>query len=163
MATKNLSAYDKKTVPTAAKMHFAIIVSEWNETITDALREGAYNTLIKHGAKPEHIITDYVPGSFELVFGANQYIQRPDIDAVIVLGSVIQGETPHFDYVCQGVTQGVAHLNTIGDKPVIFGLLTTDNMQQAEDRAGGKHGNKGDEAAVTAIKMVAFRQRVKNR
>lgn len=159
MATQNLSAYDKDKIPSAEKMRFAIIVSRWNSNVTFALRDGAYNTLLKHGALKENITVNYVPGSFELVYGAKLYTDREDCDAVIVLGSVIQGETPHFDYVCQGVTQGVAQLNALKDTPVIFGLLTTDNYRQAEERAGGKRGNKGDEAAVTAINMLEFKKK----
>ncbi len=156
MATslKNLSNYDKKTVPSATDMKFGIVVSEWNEEITEALYKGAYETLIKHGAKPENIIKEYVPGSFELTLGAQLIAENTDVDAVICLGCVIQGETPHFDYVCSGVTQGITQLNIDFSIPFIFGLLTTLNLQQAKDRAGGKHGNKGDECAVTAIKMV---------
>ncbi|MGQ1889706.1 6,7-dimethyl-8-ribityllumazine synthase [Thermophagus sp. OGC60D27] len=155
MATnlKNLSDYDPHHVPSAEKMKFGIVVSEWNWEITEALLNGAYNTLLKNGAKEENIMVAKVPGSFELPFGAFRFIQK-NVDAVICLGCVIRGDTPHFDYVCQGVTQGITHLNVKYDKPVIFGVLTTDNMQQAKDRAGGKLGNKGDEGAITAIKMV---------
>jgi 6,7-dimethyl-8-ribityllumazine synthase len=156
MATnlKNLSSYDESTVPTAAKMKFGIVVSEWNSTITDALYRGALDTLVKHGAKEDNIVTLGVPGSFELTAGAHILAKKTDVDAVICLGCVIQGDTPHFDYVCQGVTQGIAHLNVKFKIPFIFGVLTTLNQEQAEERAGGKHGNKGDEAAITAIKMV---------
>lgn len=156
MATslKNLSDYNIADVPSAENMKFGIVVSEWNTEITEALYEGAYNTLIKHGAKEENIIKKYVPGSFELTAGAKYLAEMTDVDAVITLGCVIQGETPHFDFVCQGVTQGMTQLNIQYNIPFIFGLLTTLNLQQAKDRAGGKHGNKGDEGAVTAIKMV---------
>jgi 6,7-dimethyl-8-ribityllumazine synthase len=156
MATslKNLSSYDEKSVPSANNMKFGIVVSEWNSTITDALYKGAITTLLKHGAKEENIVTIGVPGSFELTAGARTLAKRTDVDAIICLGCVIQGDTPHFDYVCQGVTQGITQLNVKYKIPFIFGLLTTLNQQQAEDRAGGKHGNKGDEAAITAIKMV---------
>ena len=114
----------------------------------------AVETLKKQGAQEENILIKPVPGSFELTFGANQFIQHTDVDAVIVLGCVIRGETPHFDYVCEGVTQGITTLNETGNVPVIYGLVTTENMQQAIDRAGGKLGNKGDECAITAIKMI---------
>lgn len=156
MATEfhNLSEYDPETLPDATAMHFAILVSEWNSEITFKLRDGTYQTLIKAGAKPENITIVYVPGSFELVYGAKRIVESIRPDAVIGLGCVIKGETPHFDYVCSGVTQGFAAMNADGDIPYIFGLLTTDTMQQAIDRAGGKYGNKGDEAAITAIKMV---------
>jgi 6,7-dimethyl-8-ribityllumazine synthase len=155
-AYHNLSDYDFNSVPSAESMKFGIVVSEWNSNITGALLSGAVSTLEKHGAKKENIIVRAVPGSFELTFGAAQMAKQLDVDAVIVLGCVVRGDTPHFDYVCAGTTQGVAQLNAEGDKPVIYGLITTNNMQQAEDRAGGKLGNKGDECAVTAIKMVDF-------
>ncbi|WP_321480996.1 6,7-dimethyl-8-ribityllumazine synthase [uncultured Bacteroides sp.] len=155
-AYHNLSDYDLKSVPEANTMKFGIIVSEWNSNITGALLSGAVNTLKKHGAKPENIIVQTVPGSFELSFGANQMMEYGDVDAIIILGCVIKGDTPHFDYVCMGVTQGVTHLNVTGDIPVIYGLITTNTMEQAEDRSGGKLGNKGDECAITAIKMIDF-------
>jgi 6,7-dimethyl-8-ribityllumazine synthase len=163
MATnlKNLSDYDPAQVPLATNMKFTIIVSEWNPTVTEALMEGAYNTLEKHGAKPQNIIVARVPGSFELTHAAHQFIKRTDVDAIICLGCVIKGDTPHFDYVCQGITKGITDLNVKHKTPVIFGVLTTNNQQQALDRAGGKHGNKGDEAAVTAIKMVSLIQELK--
>ena len=153
-AFHNLSDYDPTQVPSAKEMKFGIVVSEWNENITGALLEGAVETLKKQGAQEENILIKPVPGSFELTFGANQFIQHTDVDAVIVLGCVIRGETPHFDYVCEGVTQGITTLNETGNVPVIYGLITTENMQQAIDRAGGKLGNKGDECAITAIKMI---------
>lgn len=156
MATANLSDYDIHKVPSAADMKFGIVVSEWNNEITFALRDGAIETLKRHKAKNENISVVYVPGSFELIHGAKLFIEKNEVDAVIVLGSVIQGETRHFDFVCQGVTQGIADLNANRNIPIIFGLLTTKNMEQARDRAGGKHGNKGDEGAVTAIKMAAL-------
>lgn len=156
MATslKNLSSYTAGEIPSAEKMRFGIVVSEWNPVITDALHQGAKETLLRHGAREENIVSVDVPGSFELTAGARLLAKRAKVDAVICLGCVIQGDTPHFDYVCQGVTQGIAHLNVKYNIPFIFGVLTTLNQQQAEDRAGGIHGNKGDEAAITAIKMV---------
>lgn len=157
MATslKNLSSYDPQSVPSAADMKIAILVSEWNENITGALAQGAVDTLIRHGIKEENIMLKYVPGSFELTSGSRMIADNClDIDAVICLGCVIKGDTPHFDYVCQGVTQGITELNLQYEIPFIFGVLTTDNLQQSLDRAGGIHGNKGDEAAITAIKMV---------
>ncbi len=165
MATqyKNLSHYDPNSLPSAERMKFGIVVSEWNPEITNALLEGAITTLETNGAHSENILTVHVPGSFELTHGARQLIKCSDVDAVICLGCVIQGDTPHFDYVCQGVTQGISHLNVKFSTPVIFGLLTTLNQQQALDRAGGRHGNKGDEAAVTAIKMVALNQKLKQK
>ncbi|WP_071145424.1 6,7-dimethyl-8-ribityllumazine synthase [Bacteroides ihuae] len=155
-AYHNLSEYDLKSVPEADTMKFGIVVSEWNDKITGALLDGAVSTLKKHGADPKNILVKTVPGSFELVFGANQMMEYGDLDAIIVLGCVIKGDTPHFDYVCMGVTQGVAQLNASGDIPVVYGLITTNTMEQAEDRSGGKLGNKGDECAITAIKMIDF-------
>ena len=155
-AYHNLSDYDFNSVPDASEMRFGIVVSEWNHDITGALLEGAVKTLKKHGAKDENILVYTVPGSFELTFGSAQLVKSGKVDAVIALGCVIRGETPHFDYVCNGATQGLTHLNATQDIPVIYGLITTNNMQQAEDRAGGKLGNKGDECAVTAIKMIDF-------
>ena len=155
-AYHNLSAYDANTVPDASAMRFGIIVSEWNGNITGALLQGAIDTLKRHGAKEENIQVHTVPGSFELVFGASQCSRKGNVDAVIAIGCVVRGDTPHFDYICAGTTQGLAELNTKGEVPVIYGLITTENMQQAEDRAGGVLGNKGDECAITAIKMVDF-------
>jgi 6,7-dimethyl-8-ribityllumazine synthase len=158
MATRDLSEYDFNSVPSAQEMKFGIVVAEWNPEVTFALANGAVETLKKHGAKEENIYTKYVPGSFELPLGAQFMAEYENVDAVIALGCVIQGETRHFDYICEGVTQGIKDLNLKYNKPFIFGLLTTNNQQQALDRAGGKHGNKGDEAAVTAIKMVHLKK-----
>mgnify|MGYP000978771728 FL=1 len=158
-AYHNLSSYDSEKVPNGADMKIGIVVSEWNDNITGALLEGAHKTLIKHGVKEENILIDFVPGSFELIFGAKHMVENKEIDAIITLGSVVRGDTPHFDYVCSGVTQGVADMNIRYDIPFIFGLLTTDNMEQAEERAGGRHGNKGDECAITALKMIDFYRR----
>lgn len=157
-AFHNLSDYDFNSVPDASDMRFGIVVSEWNSNITGALLEGAVTTLKKHGVKDENLLVQTVPGSFELTFGASQMIKSGKIDAVIAIGCVVRGDTPHFDYVCAGTTQGIAHLNATTDIPVIYGLITTNTMEQAEDRAGGKLGNKGDEGAVTAIKMVQFKR-----
>lgn len=164
MATqnKNLSEYDAATIPSAADMKIGIVVSEWNTEITEALSNGAIDTLLKHGINPDNIIKRYVPGSFELTAGGKYFAEYTDVDAVICLGCVIQGETPHFDFVCQGVTQGMTELNIQYNVPFIFGLLTTLDQQQALDRAGGKHGNKGDEAAITAIKMVSLKRNLIN-
>jgi 6,7-dimethyl-8-ribityllumazine synthase len=156
MTTKDLSSYDYNSVPNALNMRFGIVVSDWNSDITEKLLKGAIKTLTKHDALAEDIHVFHVPGSFELPFGARQVLERIDIDAVIVLGCVVRGGTPHFDYVCQGVTEGIARLNATQDIPVIFGLLTTDNMEQAFERAGGSLGNKGDEFAISAIKMFDF-------
>lgn len=158
MGTTNLSAYDPGSVPDAGEMRFGIVVSDWNNEITLALLEGAVRTLKQHGADNDNIVIKHVPGSFELTLGAQFLAEYDDLDAVICLGCVIQGETPHFAYICQGVTQGITNLNMEYNLPVIFGVLTTTTHQQAFDRAGGKHGNKGDEAAVTAIKMAALQR-----
>ena len=155
-ALPHLSDYDVQSVPDASNMCFGVVVSEWNTEITSALLDGTVKTLEKHGCLPENIHVKTVPGSFELVYGAQQMTKNDGFDAVIILGSVIRGETPHFDYICEGVTQGIAHLNATQNIPVVFGLLTTDNLQQAQDRCGGKLGNKGDECAVVAIKMAKF-------
>ena len=155
-ALHNLSDYNADQVPDASNMCFGIVVSEWNPEITNALLEGAVSTLEKHGALPENIHVKTVPGSFELVYGARQMTRNYGYDAVIILGCVIRGETPHFDYICQGVTYGIARLNATNEVPVVFGLLTTNDLQQAKDRAGGRLGNKGDECAVVAIKMAKF-------
>ena len=155
-ALHNLSDYDFAKVPDASNMCFGIVVAEWNPEITDALLNGAVTTLEKHGALPENIHVKTVPGSFELIYGAHQMTMRGEYDAIIILGSVIRGETPHFDYICQGVTYGIAKLNTSSEIPIIYGLLTTENMEQAKDRSGGKLGNKGDECAIDAIKMAKF-------
>lgn len=152
----NLSDYDFKSVPDASNMNFAIVVSEWNNEVTGALLDGAVTTLERHGALRENIRVKTVPGSFELIYGAHQMTLNDIYDAVIVLGCVIRGDTPHFDYICQGVTQGIAQLNLTSNIPVIYGLLTCENLQQALERCGGKLGNKGDECAIDAIKMAKF-------
>lgn len=143
-------------IPDASNMCIGIVVSEWNSEITDSLLSGAVATLEEHGALPENIHIKHVPGSFELIYGAHQMTLNGGFDAIIILGSVIRGETPHFDYICQGVTYGIARLNTTSEVPVIYGLLTTDNIEQARERSGGKLGNKGAECAVVAIKMAKF-------
>jgi 6,7-dimethyl-8-ribityllumazine synthase len=151
-----LGSHTDKNINDITGKRFAIVVSEWNEQITEALYSGAVETLIQHGAKKDQISRHDVPGSFELTLGSQWTAQKEDVDAVISLGCVIQGETPHFDYICQSVAQGIKDVSLKYDKPVIFGVLTTDTLQQALDRAGGKHGNKGEEAAITAIKMLGF-------
>ena len=155
-ALHNLSSYDMDKVPDASNMCFGIVVAEWNKEITAALLDRAVNTLEKHGALPENIHVKTVPGSFELVYGAHQMTLNGGYDAIIILGCVIKGETPHFDYICQGVTYGISRLNATSEIPVIYGLLTTFDLQQAKDRSGGKLGNKGDECAIDAIKMAKF-------
>lgn len=156
MATqlKNLSDFSQSVIPSAAPYRFGIVVAEWNAEITNALYQGAYNSLITNGATEANIETYPVPGSFELTSGAELLLKNKNFDAIICLGCVIQGETRHFDFICDAVANGVSNVSIKYSKPVIFGVLTTDNQQQALDRAGGKHGNKGDEAAITAIKMA---------
>jgi 6,7-dimethyl-8-ribityllumazine synthase len=158
MSTVNLSVYDPESVPDASEMRFGIVVSDWNREVTWSLLEGAVNTLKKHGATDDNINVKHVPGSFEITLGAQFLAEYDDLDAIICLGCVIQGETPHFTYICQGVTQGITQLNMEYNMPFVFGVLTTNTQQQAIDRAGGIHGNKGNEAAVTAIKMAAFQR-----
>ena len=158
MGTSNLSNYDPESVPNASDFRFGIVVSDWNREVTWALLDGAIKTLNKHGATDKNIIVKHVPGSFELTLGAQFLAEYDDLDAVICLGCVIQGETPHFTYICQGVTQGITQLNLEYNIPFIFGVLTTNTQQQAIARAGGNLGNKGDEAAVTAIKMASLQR-----
>ncbi len=159
MATANLSAYNIETVPNAQTMRFGIVVSEWNEKITSGLLSGAKATLLKHGAIEENIEIITVPGAFELPSGAQTLLEYTEVEGVICLGCVIQGETKHFDFVCQGVTKGIVDVSLNYGKPVIFGVLTDNTEQQSIDRSGGKLGNKGDEAAITAIKMIDLKRR----
>ncbi|MHA4893226.1 6,7-dimethyl-8-ribityllumazine synthase [Pedobacter sp. PWIIR3] len=157
MATqlKNLSDFSHTTIPNGADYKVAIAVAEWNAEVTGALYKGAFDTLIKHGVIENNIISVAVPGSFELTSAADILLKKhTDLDAVICLGCVIQGDTKHFDFICDAVANGVTNVSIKHSKPVIFGVLTTNDQQQAIDRAGGKHGNKGDEAAITAIKMA---------
>ncbi len=156
-AHKNLSNYDTAQIPNAEHFRFGIVVSEWNEQITEGLFTGAHQTLIDNGVPSENILRWNVPGSFELVYGCKRMQETQALDAIIAIGSVIQGETKHFDFVCSGVTQGIKDLNIQSDIPVIFCVLTDNTLQQAIDRSGGKHGNKGTEAAIAAIKMAHLR------
>lgn len=158
-ANTNLSNYDKTALPNSADFKIGIVVSEWNSEVTDGLLEGALHTLVECGVSKQNITVYKVPGSFELIYAAKK-VQSSGVDAVITLGCVIQGETKHFDYVCAGVTQGVKDLNIQNDVPVIFCVLTDNNKQQSLDRSGGKHGNKGVEAAITALKMIDFNRSV---
>ncbi|SEF84751.1 6,7-dimethyl-8-ribityllumazine synthase [Sphingobacterium lactis] len=151
---KNLSDFSHLQVKSAAGLKFAIVVSQWNAEVTGALLNGAYKGLLDHGAQEENIALIEVPGSFELVAGSDIALRNKELDAVITLGCVIQGETRHFDFICDAVANGIAQVGIQHNKPVIFGVLTTDNLEQALDRAGGKHGNKGEEAAITAIQMA---------
>lgn len=155
MATqnKNLSEYDKNSLPNIEKTRFGIVTSQWNFPITENLRKGAVQTLLDCGASAENIEEISVPGSFELVSGARKMLSK-NLDAIIVIGCVIQGETKHFDFVCQGVTHGISHLNAIQNTPIIFCVLTDNTWEQSVARSGGELGNKGIEAAVTAIQMA---------
>ena len=155
MATQNnnLSDYNKDSLPDISNLRFGIVVSQWNDDITDGLFKGAYETLLDCGVSSDNILKLEVPGSFELIYGS-KILYKKNCDAIICLGSVIKGETKHFDYVCQGVTNGIKDLNIALDIPVIFGVLTDNTKEQAINRSGGKHGNKGVEAAITAIKMA---------
>ena len=163
MATvnKNLSQYNKNTVPNAKDFRFGIVVSEWNENITSGLYKGAVEALLENGALEENIVSWDVPGSFELIYGSKRMIDTQSVDAVIAIGSVIQGETKHFDFVCEAVSQGIKDLNVQTDVPVVFCVLTDNTLQQAVDRSGGIHGNKGTEAGIVAIKMAYLRQQTK--
>lgn len=154
---KNLSDFSHTPIPSAASHNFGIIVASWNLGVTSNLYKGAYDALLKHGTLEENILSLEVAGSFELISAADILLSKKDIDAVICLGCVIQGETKHFDFICNAVANGLANVGLKYTKPVIFGVLTTDNLQQALDRAGGKHGNKGEEAAITAIKMACLK------
>lgn len=154
---KNLSDVNLKNDFNISNFRFGIVVSEWNEQVTESLYSGAFQTLVGAGANRERIERINVPGTFELSLGSQWLAEREDIDAVICLGCVIQGETRHFDFICNAVADGITNVSLKFNKPIIFGVLTPENMKQALDRAGGKHGNKGDEAAATAIKMLALK------
>lgn len=154
---KNLSNFEGTEIPNASDMKFGIVWAEWNHKTTSALMKGAYNTLINNGAKPENIIIKTVPGAFELTLGAQYMAELSHVDAIICIGCVIQGDTKHFDFICDAVAKGITNLNIKYNKPFIFGVLTVNTQEQADDRTGGKHGNKGDEAAVTAIKMLGLK------
>ena len=158
MATenKNLSQYDKDKIPNAKDLRFGIVVSQWNLGITGALHQGAKETLLDCGALASNILSWEVPGSFELIHGCKRMLETQKVDAVIAIGSVIRGETSHFDYVCTATALGIKDLNLSHKVPVIFCVLTDDTLQQAKDRSGGRHGNKGTEAAVAAIGMAVL-------
>lgn len=156
MATTNLSDYDKTSIPNSKNFRFGIVVSEWNGDITENLYLGAEKTLLENGISKENILRWNVPGSFELIFGCKHMLETQNLNAIIAIGNVIQGETKHFDFVCEGVTQGIKDLNIKYNIPVIFCVLTDNTKQQSIDRSGGKHGNKGVECAIAAIKMAAL-------
>ncbi len=157
-ASTNLSNYDKESIPNASAMSFGIVVSEWNEQITSNLLKGAFDTLIENGALAKNILVKHVPGTYELPLASQLVIEHTEVDAVIAIGSVIQGETKHFDYVCEATSLGIKDVNLMYGVPVIFCVLTDNTMQQALDRSGGKHGNKGVECAVAGIKMAALKR-----
>lgn len=163
MKKTNLSDYNPAEVPAGNEYVVGVVVAEWNREITDALAQGALDTLREHGVKEENIRLVHVPGSFELTTGADLMLKNDkELDAVICIGCVIQGETRHFDFICEAVSQGITNVALKHEKPVIFSLLTTNNMQQAIDRAGGRHGNKGVEGAVTALKMIKMQKELEN-
>ncbi|MCB0662899.1 MAG: 6,7-dimethyl-8-ribityllumazine synthase [Saprospiraceae bacterium] len=158
---KNLSTYDEKNIPEGKAFNIGIIVSDWNSDITHALYDGCFDTLIKHGVEEKNIRTVQVPGTFELPTAARLMLSRSNVDAVICIGCVIKGETKHDEYINHAVATGITNLSLTSGKPVIFGVLTPNNHQQAVDRAGGKHGNKGVEAAVTALRMADLHKNYK--
>lgn len=160
MATEhhNLSEYDKNNIPNGADFKVGIVVSEWNDNITLNLLAGAKQALLENGVPEANIMIRFVPGAFELPLGAQLMLDNTDVDGVIAIGVVIQGETKHFDYVCQGTTQGIMHLNLEYNSPVAFCLLTDNNIQQSIDRSGGKHGNKGIECAIACMKMIFLKK-----
>ncbi|MDX1652853.1 MAG: 6,7-dimethyl-8-ribityllumazine synthase [Brumimicrobium sp.] len=160
-ANTNLSSYDSDTIPSGADFKIGIVVSEWNENITSGLLKGAKETLLKHDVKEENIFVYFTPGSFELALGAQFILESQNVDGVIALGCVIQGETRHFDFVCNGVAMGIKDVGLKYNKPVIFGVLTDNTMEQSIARSGGKHGNKGIECAVACLKMIALKNNLK--
>ncbi len=155
-AHQSLSAVSSSKLPNAESFRFGIVVAEWNSSITESLAKACNESLLKAGVKSENIHRINVPGSYELTAGASFLANQNKFDAIICLGCVIQGETKHFDFICDAVANGLSNLTIKHNKPFIFGVLTTNTMEQAIDRSGGKHGNKGDEAAYTAIKMAAL-------
>ena len=155
-STFTYTAYQGQPVPDASEMRFGVVVTEWNNDITDKLLDGTLEELSAQGVPLKNVTVKRVPGSFELVYAAAQLAKFGHVNGIIILGCVIKGDTPHFDYICQGVTEGIARINAQGDIPVIFGLLTVLTHEQAEERAGGRLGNKGKEFALTAIKMVDY-------
>lgn len=163
MKKTNLSDYNPAEVPSGSDYRVGIVVAEWNREITDTLAQGALDTLREHGVEEENIELVHVPGSFELTTGADLMLSNDDsLDAVICIGCVIQGETRHFDFICEAVSQGLTNVALKHEKPVIFSVLTTNDMEQAQERAGGKHGNKGVEGAVTALKMIKLKEELES-
>lgn len=164
MKKTNLSEHNAAGIPSGETYRIGIVVAEWNDSITYAMADGAIETLRHYGVAEDNIVVKHVPGSFELTTGADLMLRNDtSLDAVICIGCVIQGETRHFDFICQAVSQGLTNVALKHEKPVIFSVLTTNDMQQAIDRAGGKHGNKGVEGAVTALKMIKLQQELSNK
>jgi len=159
-ANRNLSEYKKDEIPNGADYKIGIVVSEWNDQITGNLLKGAEQALLDNGVRPENIHTHFCPGSFELPLASQFMFESTNVDGVIAIGSVIQGETKHFDFVCHATALGVKDVGMKYNKPVIFCVLTDNTMQQAIDRSGGKHGNKGTEAAIACIKMVDMKNQL---
>lgn len=159
MATTDLSTYDATGVPKGTGLRLGLVVSEWNPEVTQALRDGAVETLLKHGVTLKNIVEEHVPGSYELALGAQLLVEHHGLDGAICIGSIVRGETPHFDFVCQATAQGIMDVGLKTGCPVIFCVLTDDNMEQARARSGGQHGNKGVEAAVALLKMAERRRR----
>lgn len=157
-ALRNLSEYNKDFVPNGADFRIGIVVSEWNDNITLNLLKGAKEALLENGVKEENIIVRFVPGAFELPLGAQYFLEYAKVDGVVAIGTVIQGETKHFDFVCDGATQGIKDVSLNYNKPVAFCLLTDNTLQQSIDRSGGKHGNKGIECAIACLKMIGLQQ-----
>ena len=160
MATegRNLSEYNKEVIPSGADFKIGIVVSEWNDSITLNLLKGAKNALLENGVKEQNIIVRFVPGAYELPLGSQFMCKNETIDGVIAIGAVIQGETKHFDFVCEAATLGIKDVNLKFNTPISFCLLTDNTMQQSIDRSGGKHGNKGIECAIACLKMIALKK-----
>lgn len=157
-ANRNLSEYNKEFIPNGADFKIGIVVSEWNDNITLNLLKGAKEALLDSGVLEENIIVRFVPGAFELPLGCQYMLEQTDVDGVVAIGVVIQGETKHFDFVCEGTTQGIKDVNLKYNRPVSFCVLTDNTMQQSIDRSGGKHGNKGIECAIACIKMIELKK-----
>jgi len=155
-ADKNLSEFSSE-LPDGSHFKIGIVCAEWNDTITTSLLNGALKTLEEAGVKSTNLIIHHIPGTFELPLSAQRLAADLNVDGVICIGCVVQGETPHFDFICQAAANGIMDVGLKFNKPIIFGVLTTNTMQQAEDRAGGKHGNKGEEAAFSLLKMLTLR------
>jgi 6,7-dimethyl-8-ribityllumazine synthase len=161
-ANRNLSEYNKDFVPNGADFKIGILVSEWNDTITLNLYEGAKKALLDNGVKEENITVRFVPGAFELPLAAQYMCEYTDVDGIITIGVVIQGETKHFDFVCEGTTQGIKDVGLKFNTPISFCVLTDNTMQQSIDRSGGKHGNKGIECAIACMKMIELKNDLKS-